>query len=128
MMTDQPKHTVVWAEIPVTDMDKAKTFYAAILGAPLVDQNDGPNPLAFLPNPDVETGISGHIYPGRPATHGQGPTIHLAAPDTLEATVARVREAGGEVLSDPIAIPSGRFVYCHDLDGNSIGIFQFNAG
>ncbi|MEM7566075.1 MAG: VOC family protein [Pseudomonadota bacterium] len=121
-----PKDVVVWAEIPVTDMDRAKAFYAAVLGHALVDNNDGPNPMAVLPNLSPETGIAGHLYPGKPAPRGEGPTVHLAAPDTLEATMERVRDAGGEVVSPPIAIPSGRFVYCHDLDGNSVGFFQFD--
>jgi predicted enzyme related to lactoylglutathione lyase len=31
--------------------------------------------------------------------------------------------AGGKVVSDPIAIPAGRFAYCLDPDGNSFGLF-----
>ncbi len=127
-MTDfpLPQHAVVWAEIPVTDMDRARAFYGAVLGHPLVDNTDGPNPMAILPNVSPQTGIAGHLYPGKPAPRGEGATVHLAAPDALETTMERVREAGGEVLSPPIAIPSGRFAYCFDLDGNSIGFFQFN--
>ena len=32
MQNPFPKNAVVWAEIPVSDMDKAKAFYAAVTG------------------------------------------------------------------------------------------------
>ena len=50
--------------------------------------------------------------------------MHLACPDTLEATMERFVKAGGEIVSDPIAIPAGRFAYGLDPDGNSVGLFQ----
>ena len=70
------------------------------------------------------TGVAGHLYPGKPAPDGTGPTIHLACPDTLEEALERVTKAGGRVVSDPISIPAGRFAYCLDPDGNSIGVFS----
>lgn len=72
-------------------------------------------------------GVSGHLYPGKPAFTGTGPTIHFAAPDSLAVTAERVRQAGGEVVSDPIEIPSGSFFYATDPDGNSIGFFAIVA-
>jgi predicted enzyme related to lactoylglutathione lyase len=76
---------------------------------------------------DENAGVSGHLYPGTAATQGQGPTVHLSVPDRLEDAMERVREAGGKVLSPAVAIPPGRFAYCQDLDGNSIGIFEASA-
>ncbi|MEM7024510.1 MAG: VOC family protein, partial [Pseudomonadota bacterium] len=59
-----------------------------------------------------------------PAADGAGPTVHLASPDQLENALERVKEAGGKVVSDIVSIPVGRFAYCLDPDGNSIGIFS----
>ena len=49
-----------------------------------------------------------------------------ARPELLavEAALERVKNAGGEVVSDVIWIPAGRFAYCLDPDGNSIGVFS----
>lgn len=69
-------------------------------------------------------GIAGHLYPGKAAPDGTGPTIHLASRDGLENALERVKEAGGRVVSDVISIPTGRFAYCRDPDGNSIGVFS----
>ena len=65
------------------------------------------------------------VYRPEPAAPGTGPTLHLAVPDTLEATAARCEQAGGTVKSDAITIPPGRFIYVEDPDGNSLGLFEF---
>lgn len=113
---------VVWAEVPVTDLPAAMRFYETVLGVKLQLSEDGPNPMATIPSSSPDGGLSGHLYPGKPAMRGTGPTIHFATAD-LEAALARVAPAGGEVVSTIIAIPQGRFAYCLDLDGNSIGLF-----
>ena len=118
-----PDNATVWFEIPVTDMDRAKSFYSAVLQANFVDDDSGPNPMAIFSVTDMKAGVSGHLYPGKPAKDGVGPTIHLAAPEPLEETISRVGPNGGKVLSDIIKIPPGRFAYCTDPDGNSIGLF-----
>ncbi|MEM9047394.1 MAG: VOC family protein [Pseudomonadota bacterium] len=121
-MTHTPTNFTVWTEIPVRDLDRAARFYGAVFGTELTRQVMGPNETAIFPT-QAPGGIAGHLYEGKPAGDGTGPTIHLALPDSLEAGLARLREAGGQVLSEPIAIPFGRFAYCTDPDGNSIGLF-----
>lgn len=116
-----PENAAVWFEIPVTDMKRAKAFYGAVLDADLKDDNTGPNPMAIFPA--GEGGVAGHLYPGKPPTDGSGNTVHLASPDPLEDALERVKKNGGEVSSDIITIPPGRFAYCRDPDGNSIGLF-----
>jgi uncharacterized protein len=118
-----PEDFTVWIEIPVTDMDRAIAFYSKVFATELKSEEAGPNPVAMFPT-SSQSGVAGHLYPGKPAAPGTGPTVHLACPDTLEDTMERLRQAGGEVVSDAIAIPSGRFAYCLDPDGNSIGLFS----
>ena len=113
----------VWAEIPVTDMNRSVDFYNSVFGYDMTIDNSGPNPMAILGG-QMET-AGGHLYPGKPS--GDGPTIHIALPDGLDAAANRCRSSGGEVLGEPIAIPSGRFVYARDPDGNSLGLFEVAA-
>lgn len=122
-MSEQP--IVVWSEIPVTDMAKAMEFYSAVFGYQLTLDDTGPNPMAVLGN--MMSGVGGHLYPGKPATDGQGPTIHLAVNGKVEDAAERVTKAGGTVLSPAIDIPPGRFIYAQDLDGNSLGLFEPKA-
>lgn len=121
-MTFIPENFTIWFELPVTDMQKAIAFYNAVFQTELVQEDMGPNPIAMFPTKDMK-GRGGHLYPGKPPAKGTGATVHLACPDTLEATMERWVKAGGEVVTDPIAIPAGRFVYCLDLDGNSVSLF-----
>lgn len=113
---------VCWTEIPVTDMNKGIEFYKAVFGYSFGLDETGPNPMAMFG--DDNDGVRGHLYPGKPAIDGSGPTIHLTVADTVEAASKRCTDAGGTVLSPAIDIPPGRFAYATDPDGNSLGLFQ----
>jgi len=115
-------NVAVWFEIPVTDMARSKSFYGAVVGNPLVDEDGGPNPMAAFKGAS-EASVSGHLYPGKPAPSGTGITIHLAV-DDVEKAMARVTAHGGQVVSPAISISAGRFSYCLDPDGNSFGVFS----
>ncbi|MBA3449346.1 MAG: VOC family protein [Pseudaminobacter sp.] len=117
-----PTHAAIWFEIPVVDMDRARSFYGAVIQNELSLQDNGPNPMAMFAAKD-EDSVAGHVYPGKPAAIGTGPTIHLAVAAPLEAAMERVTENGGQVVSPVIEIPAGRFAYCLDPDGNSFGLF-----
>ncbi len=121
-MSDQASPTVVWTEIPVTDLDRAIAFYQAVFGLQVLRDDTGPNPVANFS--DARNIVSGHLYPGKPASEGQGPTIHLVLSDKLEDGIARCTAQGGTVISPAITIPPGRFAYAIDPDGNSIGLFE----
>ncbi|MCB2115039.1 MAG: VOC family protein [Rhodobacteraceae bacterium] len=119
-MTTEP--VVVWSEIPVSDMKKAVAFYNAVFDWQMTIDESGPNPMANLGS--ATDTVAGHLYPGTPATAGNGPTVHIAVRDRLEDAAIRCRTAGGKVLGEIITIPPGRFVYATDPDGNSIGLFE----
>lgn len=122
-MTEPYPNRVVWAEIPVTDMTRATKFYETLFEAPLTLVDDGPNPMAMLPYPQG-IGAAGHLYPGKPAARGEGITAHVAVFDDLSNAMERVKQGGGEVVSDVITIPAGTFFYAIDPEGNSLGVFK----
>jgi len=123
MAQAKPKNSCIWFEIPVTDLDAGKKFYGTVLNIGFNDMTDGPNPIAIFDIEDTENNPAGHLYPGKPCADGSGATVHLHAHEGLEKTIDRVAPAGGVVLTPPIAIPAGRFVYCQDPDGNSFALF-----
>ncbi|MCI5074637.1 VOC family protein [Oricola sp.] len=122
-MPDQPKNTAVWFEIPVADLDAAKRFYEEVLSISMTRNDEGPNPMVMFSGMS-DMGVSGHLYPGKPAEAGTGNTIHLAVEDALDGVMGRVKAAGGAVVSPVIDIPAGSFFYATDPDGNSIGLFK----
>ena len=97
-MTTAPHNAVTWVEIPVRDLAAGMALHSRLL--------DGP--FERVPSP-------------------HGCTVHLTLPDRLEDAVKRCRAAGGRVTSEPVSIGFGRFVYAHDPDGNSIGLFEAAA-
>lgn len=124
-MSHTPTNSVVWMELPVTDLNRSIDFYSAVFGYAMTMDDSGPNPIAIFP---AETGgVAGHLYPGTPPERGSGPTVHLIVPDSLEAAMERLEAAGGKIISPPIPLPDGRFSYAQDLDGNSIGLFERKA-
>lgn len=122
MPTFVPAHAAVWFEIPVTDMERSRAFYSAVLQTETTINEEGPNPVAMFAAKDQDS-VAGHIYPGKPPAPGTGPTIHLAVAAPLEEAIERVGRNGGKVVSPIVQIPAGRFAYCLDPDGNSFGLF-----
>ncbi len=114
-------NAAVWFEYPVTDLDRSIAFFNAVLDAEITRDDTGPNPMGMFPT--EPGGVGGHLYPGKPAARGTGPTVHLQSPDSVEAALERVTANGGTVVSPVIEIPVGRFAYCEDPDGNSFGVF-----
>lgn len=121
-MSFTPDNALLWSEIPVRDLDKGIAFYSAVFDFAMQKEQMGPNETAMFPY--QQPGSSGHLYPGEPAKEGAGPTVHLAVPDTVEATAKRCEAAGGKLVSPIIEIPIGRFQYATDPDGNSIAFFE----
>lgn len=124
-MPTQTQPPVAWTEIPVRDLDAASAFYAGVTGQPVTRMQMGPNETAVLGGHDGAGG--GHLYVGQPAQAGQGATVHLTCAGRLEEVMERVAGAGGTVVSPPVVIPSGRFAYALDPDGNSLGLFELGA-
>lgn len=121
-MTNTPvKDPVVWTEIPVSNLEASANFYAAILGAELTLMEMGPNKSMIFSH--EENSVAGHLYEGKPAPAGTGSTVHFQSGVSPEEGMKLVEEAGGKVVSETVEIPTGKFFYCTDLDGNSIGLF-----
>ncbi|WP_368185165.1 VOC family protein [Aestuariibius sp. HNIBRBA575] len=113
---------VVWTEIPVSKLDSAISFYNEVFNWDMQINTDSPNPTAVLGG-RMDT-VAGSLFEGTPGT---GTVIHIAVPDTLEATRDRCTAAGGKVTSDIVTLPVGRFVYASDPDGNALGLFEVAA-
>lgn len=122
-MSESSYNMAVWFEIPVSDLDAARRFYEESLAIAMNRVDEGPNPIVIFPGGDG-SGVSGHLYEGKPAEKGSGNTIHLRTDDELEEVMKRIKVSGGEVVSPTVTIPAGTFFYALDPDGNSFGVFK----
>jgi predicted enzyme related to lactoylglutathione lyase len=102
---------------PVSDVEKAKAVYTALLG--VEPQADSPFYVGF----DVAGQHIGLVPGGGP----QGLTAPVAYwhVDDIEAKIAEVTAAGATVKDAPKEVGGGRVVASVvDLDGNVLGLIQ----
>jgi predicted enzyme related to lactoylglutathione lyase len=113
---------VVHFEIPADDPDRAVGFYRELFGWKIEDANVGMPYWLVTTGKDPQPGIDGAIM----TRSGTASTVtNTVAVDSVDETLARVRDLGGEVVTDVMPIPGvGRFAYCKDLDDNLFGVLE----
>lgn len=120
-------NTVAWIDIPVTDLDRAITFYSAVLGAKVSKQGGGGCFFGLLPH--TEHNVSGClvVMPDNQPSRS-GPLVYLAANGRLDAALAAVSAHGGTVLQPkhPIGEHGFRAVIV-DSEGNRIALHSPTA-
>ena len=68
--------------------------------------------------------INGGFFPRKPDWPAQHPSVVVAV-DDLDASIAKVKGAGGSVLGEPMDIPGvGRYVSFEDTERNRVGMLQ----
>lgn len=108
-------HAIDYIEIAVRDVEVAKGFYASAFGWRFNDY--GPE-YAGIQSEGREVGglrKSQEVTPG-------GPLVVLFSRD-LEASLAAVREAGGEIVKGPFEFPGGRRFHFADPSGNELAVW-----
>jgi predicted enzyme related to lactoylglutathione lyase len=117
-------NTIVWADIPVTDMDRARAFYGAILQAeiPLME---GADDVALLPWDPEAGGVSADLAKGenlKPSA--EGAVVYLDCKGDMGGMLRRVEQAGGKVLTPPSDMGGmvGTISFFLDSEGNRIGL------
>ncbi len=82
-----PMATIVHFELPSADTDRAKGFYSSVFGWTFGGMTE---PFVYLMTEGEEP--VGAIFQSDEA--GSGPIVYLAT-DDIDATIAKIREAGG---------------------------------
>jgi uncharacterized protein len=104
-----------YIEFTVHDLARAKAFYGKVFGWAFTDY--GP---AYTSFDDGRVGggftTDGSVRPG-------GPLMVFYAAD-LDATLARVKAAGGTIVKPPFAFPGGRRFHFTDPDGTEVAVWS----
>src|SRR5215510_1247329 len=120
-MEDKTMNPVVHFEMPYDDRQRMARFYESAFGwqTQLLDENMGNYVLATTTETDEKGpkkpgAINGGFFPKRPDWPAQHPSIVIAVTD-INASIRKVKEAGGKVLGEPMDIPGvGRYVSFND--------------
>ena len=109
-----------WFEVPAADFDRAVRFYETVLASPFRREAFGDRTLAIFPHDDPA--IGGCIAVGAPSQEGS--TVYLNADGMLDEALARVKAAGGAVLTPRTALPPGMgfMAMIRDSEGNRVGL------
>ena len=109
-------HSIDYIELSALDVLAAKRFYGAAFGWQF---NDYGSSYAGIRGPDREIGglaQADHVSTG-------GPLVVLYSRD-LDATLAAVRAAGGEIVRPPFRFPGGRRFHFKDPSGKELGVWS----
>ena len=123
--------SVVHFEMPYDDRKRMATFYESAFGwqTQMLGEEMGNYVLATT----TETGESGPKNPGaiNGGFYAKSPDIPAPYPsvvigvDDIRESMKKVREAGGNVLGDPMEIPGvGQYVSFMDTEGNRVSMLQ----
>lgn len=119
-------NAISWFEIPTVQLDQAQAFYESVLGRPMRREAMGPSQGAVFEYNNAGGGVGGALMmgPSAPALAAGGALVYLDASPALDAALARVVAAGGQVVLPRQALPPGMGFFAHitDLDGNRVGL------
>ena len=114
-------NTICWADIPVTNLERAIDFYTAVLGAPVTKQSDPGFEFGLLPHFDINaSGCLAVCKDNQPSQ--TGPLVYLSVEGRLDDAV-QAAEKGGKVLQPKHPIgPHGFRAVIVDSEGNRIAL------
>jgi predicted enzyme related to lactoylglutathione lyase len=118
------QNAITWFEIPVADIDRAQAFYETVLARKLRREDFGGETLAIFPHDKPGTGGALQAGANGSARAGTGICIYLDCGPSIDAVLARIEAAGGQIASPKAALPPGMGFIAHlrDTEGNEVGL------
>lgn len=124
MMTKK-KNWTNWFEIPVSDFDRAKTFYETIFDTKLEVNDFGTFKPGIFPQKEVGCAIctGEHYHPS-----ADGPLVYPDAWPDLKIVEGRIEKAGGKVITEKrqISPDHGHMAIFFDTEGNRLCLWSKN--
>lgn len=122
------QHRVVWFEIPVNDIHRARDFYRQALQMdiePVQPCPSGVEDLSMAVFSSADGAVSGALVKSalnQPSA--QGTIAYLNAGQDLQTVLNRLPELGAEILVEKTVITPeiGYFALFRDPDGNTVGL------
>jgi predicted enzyme related to lactoylglutathione lyase len=117
------KNSINWFEIPVKNFNRAKAFYATLLGADIQEMPHPSYKYGILPG-DMQNGVTGGIVEGEGFEPSMtGALIYLNGGDDLSVPLSKVEAAGGKILLPKTSIGGNGFMaHIADTEGNKIAL------
>ena len=121
-------HTIIHFEIPATDVEKVKQFYAGLFGWKIEKY---PGPMEYWMIQTVPVDENG--MPQRPGVNGgmvkkelpeQKPVNYISV-ESIDESIEKVKQLGGKIVTPKQEIPNvGWIAKAIDPEGNHIALLQ----
>lgn len=119
-MADNP---VNWFEIPVSNLDRAKAFYEAVLGVELSLNEMGPMKMAWFPMQMGATGAAGTLAEAEGYTPSKSGSLVYFHVESIEDALAKIERQGGKTLLPKTSIGEwGQIAHFEDSEGNRVAL------
>src|SRR5215472_6184601 len=122
---------VVHFEMPYEQRDRMATFYQKVFGWQMQMFGEGMGNYVLATTTETEEmrpktpgAINGGFYLKRSDWPAQYPSVVIAV-ENIDAAMKQVRDAGGEVLGEPVMIPGGgRYGSFFDTEGKRVSLLE----
>lgn len=118
---------IVWFEIPVGDMPRAKSFYEKVFQLEITEQPMGEAQMGMFPWEQGKDGASGALIAHKEYTPSHSGTLVYFGSEDIDGTLERVIQNGGKVLMPKFDI--GEYGFCgtfEDTEGNRVALHSNN--
>lgn len=116
---------VNWFEIPVADLDRAKSFHETIfkVDLPINDMNGNRRP--WFPMEMGQQGAAGTLIQGEGYTPShEGSLVYIYVPK-IDATLEAINDSGGKTLLPKTSIGQyGYIAHFQDTEGNRVALHE----
>lgn len=114
---------VNWFEIPVSDLNRAKTFYEKIFGIEIAVNEMNNLKMGWFPFKENGGGSSGTLMEAESYVPSYNGTMVYFSVDDIEATLKNVSDNNGKVITKKMSIGEFGFVgHFEDSEGNRLGL------
>ena len=114
--------SIVWFEIPVDNVERARTFYGKLFGWK-IDKFPGARMPYWIVNtgsddPARNGGMMERQFPEHTITN------YISVP-SVEQAAAKAKKLGGKICMEKTAVPEmGYFIVCRDTENNQFALWE----
>jgi len=114
---------VIWFEIPVKDITRAKSFYEKVFDIQLSVQDFGKLQMAWFPSAQGGPGAAGSLVKAETYTPSYDGSMVYFSVENIDEVLKKANEHGGKIVNPKTAIGEFGFVgHFEDCEGNRVAL------